>query len=40
MGNLGYTVTDLGRVEHQLLSRMRLAASWHIRSVLLSLYVR
>jgi mannosyltransferase len=40
MGNLGYTVTDLGQVEHHLLSRMRLAASWHIRSVLLSLYVR
>jgi mannosyltransferase len=40
MGNLGYTVTHLGQVEYRLLRRMRLAASWHIKSVLLSLYVR
>ncbi len=40
MGNLGYTVTDLGRVEFQLISKLRLAARWRIKSVLLSLYVR
>jgi mannosyltransferase len=39
MGNLGYTVTSLGRAEFQLIRRLRLAASWRIKSVLLSLYV-